>query len=397
MSGFFRHVPKVVTVPKERDVDFGVDVNNLETETKGVKIQGVNLAKGEDTSDQSDAHNFDHDKKFETDEIGGDDDISNQINQQQQDEDRPHRPAPPRYVVALSPLEITVGGNGNETQKFSPGDVIFVEDTWWGVWNEFDNEGESQGFGGEDKQNENEGITTSEIGGSISEKNNVESRTKNQDRMKGYIMQAASESKSDLNVLMLTVPPAIHRHWKNIQRVMDLAKREKEEVKLNSSPQKAKSQNTLQSNNDGSKIRQPWWKLPTRLLHKHDTSAHANTMLPPPCSLESDPAFSHPSASSTSLVQHFNQHFTQLLKRVIHTHPHPSFLPHQHQDLLLPVLAQTAAATVGAATAFALVIQLSRMVSVGTAVGVGGACLVGLGTWGIVWLVSDSASYSKGN
>ncbi len=49
-------------------------------------------------------------------------------------DDHPKRPSPPKYVVALSFMEITVGGNGNETQKFVSGDVIFIEDAWWGIW-----------------------------------------------------------------------------------------------------------------------------------------------------------------------------------------------------------------------------------------------------------------------
>ena len=118
------------------------------------------------------------------------------------EDNQPKRPSPPKYVVALSSMEITVGGNGNETQQFNAGDVIFVEDTWWGVWN-----------------SENE------------EDNETEDMERDETKMKGYIMRASSESETeDLNVLMLTVPNAIHRHWKNAQLKLSITRREEEQV-----------------------------------------------------------------------------------------------------------------------------------------------------------------------
>ena len=56
------------------------------------------------------------------------------------------------------------------------------------------------------------------------------------------------------------------------------------------------------------------------------------------------------------------------------------------QELVLPILAQGVAGMVGGMTALGLVVQLWRMMNVQVAVGFGGACVVGLGTWGFVWL-----------
>lgn len=323
VSGVFRHVPRAM--------------RPLTREGSGGDITDDDLDGLEEEGTQNDFP-----IKIDTEEFQQTDDDGNT----QQPEHRPQRPSPPKYVVALSPLEITVGGNGsNETQSFGPGDVIFIEDTWWGVWNEFG-------------QNES----------------NDEQREQMEYKMKGYTMQAHPDSQADLNVLMLTVPPAIHRHWKNAQHTMMMAQKQREESKQSSSSE------GIYSNQNN---KQPWWKLPSRVLRQH-SSQQSNEMLPKPCSLESDPAFSNPSVSSTTLSQHFTQHFTKLIQR--YTHPHPSFLPHHHQDLLLPVLAQTTAATLGGATAFVLVLQLSRFVPVQAAVGFGGVCIIALGTWGIVWL-----------
>ena len=59
---------------------------------------------------------------------------------------------------------------------------------------------------------------------------------------------------------------------------------------------------------------------------------------------------------------------------------------HYNQDLILHVLAQTAAAAFGGMTTFALVQLWWRIIPGPIAVGFGSACLVGLGTWGFVWL-----------
>lgn len=364
VSGVFRHVPKIVKVPKERDVELDLDLGNPDEVENQKDDIDMNIINGPHIGESEDHENFGN---------GGTEATKND-SQMKQVDDIPNRPAPPRYVVVLSPLEITVGGNGNETQQFSPGDVIFMEDTWWGVWNDFDSSSDNP------------------VGGGGTEVNAVDSEDSHFDRteggtttevfkMKGYAINASTEGNSDSHFLILTVPAEIHRHWKHIQLAMETAKIERENAKSSASEQRTSlSQDDIQS------YRQPWWKLPTKLLRKNGVSSQSNGMLPPPCSLESDPSFSHPSVSSTSLTQHFHQHFTQLLKRVVHSDSPPSFLPHHHQDLLLPVLAQTLAAAVGGATSFALVIQLSRMVSVGTAVAFGGLCLIGLGTWGIVWL-----------
>ena len=221
--------------------------------------------------------------------------------------------------------------------------------------------------------------------------------------MKGYIMRASPESNADLNVLMLTVPNAVHRHWKNAQYAMAMARREQQRQEAATAKAAAAQlkeedgEYASTHNSHGFLTRQPWWKRPSSFLKKPSlqqqqqqqyqqqlSSAASAALLPKPCSLETDPAFANPTASSTTLSQHFTQHFTNLLKRS--SNPHPSFLPHHHQDLLLPILAQTVAAAVGGATSLALVLQLWRIIPGPVAVGFGSACLIGAGTWGFVWL-----------
>ncbi|KAL7529700.1 hypothetical protein ACHAXR_003111, partial [Thalassiosira sp. AJA248-18] len=223
----------------------------------------------------------------------------------------PKRPSPPKYVVALSPMEITVGGgnNSNETQKFDAGDVIFIEDTWW-----IDFLDENDQRGGEEEE---EGLQSND------EESSSASSTAEQEAIK--------EDGDE---------------------------------------------------NNQSKMKEHNSNLPQ---HQSSSSSSSSThLLPKPCSLEPDPAFAHPIASSTTLSQHFTQHFTTLLRRS--TNPHPSFLPHHHQDLLLPILAQTVAAAIGGAASLALVLQLWRIIPGPIAVGFGSACLIGAGTWGFVWL-----------
>lgn len=341
VSGVFRHVPHQALVPK-RDDSIDIVLENLnhvveeEDDTSNVGLDGLNIP--------------DEDEEGEKSNTTDDGPSSESM-----EDNQPKRPSPPKYVVALSSMEITVGGNGNETQQFNAGDVIFVEDTWWGVW---------------DSENE--------------EDNKTEDMERDETKMKGYIMRASSESETeDLNVLMLTVPNAIHRHWKNAQLKLSIARREEEQV---AKQQEQKQSSPRNNENFGfDTTRRPWWKMPTTFLHKHKSKEQDARYLPEPCSLESDPTFAHPSViSSTTLKQHFTQHFTNLLRRS--TNPHPSFLPHHHQDLLLPILAQTTAAIIGGAASLALVLQLFRRIPGPTAVGFGSACLVGLGTWGFVWL-----------
>jgi len=348
VSGVFRHVPHTAVVPKREDLD--VVLENLE---------------GVDEEDASQAE-----AKAETGNLEGldlpDDDKSNGTGHNGES-DHPKRPSPPKYVVALSSMEITVGGNGNETHKFEAGDVIFIEDTWWGIWD--DDSEKKGGNNGDGKLSDN---------GDNVEDASTEQQTdtgKDETRMKGYVMRASPESQTDLNVLMLTVPNTIHRHWKNAQYAMAMSKRETEEAQQ----REQSPRHTPDKNLNEFGIRRPWWK--PRAFSKQQYSSMA---LPKPCSLESDPAFAHPLSSSSTLSQHFTQHFTGLLRRS--SNPHPSFLPHHHQDLLLPIIAQTAAAAVGGATALALVLQLWRVVPGPVALGFGSACLLGLGTWGIVWL-----------
>ncbi len=330
VSGVFRHVPHTI-IPKRDELD--VVLENLDQVIEAevgeeTKLGGLDMLDADGVGNETDSAN------------GGVEDI-------------PKRPSPPKYVVALSPLEITVGGNCNETQNFKAGDLIFIEETWWGVW---DNEEEREDASSpESTQAEND-----------------------QSKMKGYIMKASSQTETDLNVLMLTVPDSVHRHWKNAQYAMLMAKREEKESK------QQQKQSTLSANTEVG-IRRPWWKPTSAFLPKHNSILQQQEVLPKPCSLESDPAFAHPSAmSSPTLSQHFTNHFTNLIRQS--TNPHPSFLPHHHQDLLLPILAQTAAAIVGGATSLALVLQLWRIIPGPVAVGFGSVVLIGLGTWRIVWL-----------
>lgn len=319
VSGVFRHVPNCGVVDTKRDVSILLEDDDApadETvEQVEIKLDGEQF---QETQENSEDETTEH---------------------------HPKRPSPPRYVVALSPFEITVGGNGNQTQVFAAGDVIFMEDSWWGIWNEEDDE-------------------------------NTDATEQND--MKGYIMRAHPDSKQDLNVMMLTVPPSVHRHWKNAHQNVLNAEKEME---------KNQSSETMPARTASASRRQPWWK---QKLHRH-------TSLPKPCSLESDPAFANPAASSTTLAQHFTQHFVKLLQGFSHPQGSAGFLP--HQDLLFPILAQGVAGAIGGATAFGLVLQLWRIVPVQVAVGFGAACVVVFGTWGFVWLgeeVLDEMEYFSG-
>jgi hypothetical protein len=106
-------------------------------------------------------------------------------------------------------------------------------------------------------------------------------------------------------------------------------------------------------------------------------------------------------SSATTLSQHFMQHFTNLVRRLTNPVIHPNslfFVPSQaqqqyyhHQDnsILMHILAQTTAATVGGMTAFALVLHLWKIIPSPTAVAFGSVCFVVLGTWSIVWLCEE--------
>jgi len=344
VSGVFRHTPHDAAQLPKRDESIDVVLENLD-------IKKVVEEKVDDVGNTLDGLNI----LDEQEEDVGTNNITDAS--KESDDQHPKRPSPPKYVVALSSMEITVGGGkkGNETQQFKAGDVIFVEDAWWGVW---DNE-------------ENESLDEKEDDG--------ESDGSSSTSMKGYIMRASSESETeDMNVLMLTVPNAIHRHWKHAQYVM-----RRQEKEANQNPKSSSSTHTESFTRTSLDTRRPWWKMPTTFLHKHNSHYQQEQPLPQPCSLESDPAFTS-KISSTTLKQHFTQHFTNILRRS--TNPHPSFLPHHHQDLLLPILAQTAAGIIGGAVSLALVLQLWRVIPGPYAVAFGGVCLVGLGTWGFVWL-----------
>ena len=115
VSGVFRHVPRTALVPK-RDDSIDIVLENLnhvveeEDDTSNVGLDGLNIP--------------DEDEEGEKSNTTDDGPSSESM-----EDNQPKRPSPPKYVVALSSMEITVGGNGNETQQFNAGDVIFVEDT----------------------------------------------------------------------------------------------------------------------------------------------------------------------------------------------------------------------------------------------------------------------------
>lgn len=355
VSGVFRHVPHTSSLPKREEST----VMNVVLETMEEKLQegkdevlmdGLDMLLNQDDEATSSVNEtMDHDET--TDSAG------------ERSNEHPKRPSPPKYVVVLSPLEITVGGNGNETQKFDAGDVIFIEGTWWGVW-DVDGEADSETI-----LHENES----------SSEDATDGMNGDEAKMKGYIMHASSESEVDLNVLMLTIPNAIHRQWKMAQYSLAMAQREEREMR----------QQLLNTNNlfEREMQQRAWWKLPKLSYSKNQYRQQPE--LPKPCGLESDPAFVHPSAiSSATLSQHFARHFTTLLRRS--TNPFTSFLPnhhhHHHQELLLPILLQTTAAVIGGVTSLGVVLQLWRLIPGPIAVFFGSACFVGFGTWGFVWL-----------
>ena len=350
VSGVFRHVPHTSSLPTRDVSTTNVLLESLEHEIHEkddeVLMSGIDMLLSEDDEVGTNVNN-------ETKNIDATSNTSNE-----RTNENPKRPSPPKYVVALSSLEITVGGKGNETRKFAAGDVIFIEDSWWGVW-DIDGEVEHETI-----EDATDGVNGTEA------------------KMKGYVMRAYSESEVDLNVLMLTIPNSIHRQWKTAQYSLAMAKREERELRQH-------QQQLLSANLYERGTKRSWWKLPKLNYSKNQYRQKQHHQLPKPCSLESDPAFVHPSViSSVTLSQHFAQHFTTLLRRS--TNPFTSFLPHHHhhyhQELLLPVLLQTTAAVIGGVTALGVVLQLWRYIPGPTAVLFGSACLVGLGTWGFVWL-----------
>jgi len=328
VSGVFRHVPVMSGVVDEEEklkrggLEFLEGVSGEEeqliTDDGDGKLQDVFFDDGEDAATS---------------------------NGKQTDTNGPKRPSPPTYVVALSPLQITVGGNGNETQQFEAGDVIFFEDTWLGIWDD-----------------------------TVDSQDSDENKDENgEEKVKGYTMRASPESRKDMNVIMLTIPPALHRQWKH-RHQRQQQQQQKQEAELVHDKVSNKSHKKA-----------PWWKLSSRIIKKQ----HIDELILKPCSLESDPAFAHPSVSvPTTLSHHFSQHFTNLLRQ-FHQPFHLSLSSsssHADYDLILPIFAQSAAATVGGATAFAGVLHLLRTVNPTVAIGFGAACVIGFGSWGIVWL-----------
>ena len=339
LSGAFRHVPKKSGVD---DDEMKRDTLEYLEESIGVSISSLD-EEGEDGQSNHDVNKLFADTKEDT-----------PTSYDEDKEKEPRRPSPPTYVVALSPLEISVGGNGRETRQFDAGDVIFFEDTWIGIWDDVDT--------------------------MIDESEDLEEdEGRLQEGRKGYTLRATSESKTDLNVISLTIPPSLHRQWKRkcLNKQKQQQKRldgENKEQGLDAETSILKSQNEIKKSSR--------WKLPSpwRTLGK---KAQVDG-LPKPCSLESDPAFAHLAVSvPTTLSQHFSQHFTSLLQQLPLS---TSSSSHHEYDLIMPILTQTFAAVIGGVAAFGGVMHFLRVVHPAVAIGFGAACLIGFGTWGIVWL-----------
>lgn len=342
VSGVFRHVPHITLIPKRNE-----SIMNT-TSIKGVDV----FMEEEEKEDERDNN--------ETSNIVDNDDAAGS-NNGIDDNNYPKRPSLPKYVVALTFMEITLGGgngNANETQKFVAGDVIFIEDSWWGVWDD-------------DVVRVDDVVV---------------------DKMKGFVMRASSEKETDLNVLILTLPDAIHRHWKNVQIVRRDDEREAKEEK---DIRREQSSTTTFKTDIGA--RRSWWS-PSSILHtRRRSNINKQSLFLKPCNLETDPIYAHPLSvsSATTLSQHFMQHLTNLLRRLTNpVIPNSSFFVpqaqqqyyHQDNNILMHILAQSTAATVGGMTALALVLHLWKIMPSLTAIAFGSACFVVLGTWSFVWL-----------
>jgi hypothetical protein len=369
VSGMLRHVPLIKDSSSNNNEKRRSELEFLE-EKVGVSIISSDDDDG-DNDNGSDTSSFFHGTN---EEDGDDEEEKKEKKQRNLFSGRMKRPSPPTYVVALSPLQITVGGNGNQTQQFDAGDVIFFEDTWLGVQEEMKKSPKMK-------------------------KKKMDSH-QSEDKVKGYIMRAIPESMTDMNVIMLTIPPALHRQWKHKHQRQQQQQQQQQQQKqfLQEKQQESKSSTTLhqeflsqdKSRNDNDHItspKAPWWKLSSRIINNKQ---QRDNVLPKPCSLESDPAFAHPSLSvPTTLSQHFSQHFTKLLRQFQHNNPFQQsslYDADNYYDLMFPIFVQTAAATIGAVTAFGGVLHLLRTVNPTVAVGFGAVCLIGFGTWGIVWL-----------
>ena len=372
VGGVFRHVPHTTLIPKRNE--------SMIIKTRTTMIEGVDVLPEEEEDDRDDETSSIGDNDGDDDDDDDDEESTTaaRSNHDMSDNYIPKRPSPTKYVVALSSMEITLGGgNGssaNETRKFVAGDVIFIEESWWGVWDDVvvvdDDDADAD---------EDDTPTGTERGEDVVDK-----------KMKGYVMRASSEKETDLNVLMLTVPDAIHRHWKNAQ----IARRDDERE----AKEEEERQSSTTTFNTDIGTRRSWWS-PSSILHtRRRRNINKQRLFIKPCNLETDPIYAYPSSSmssATTLSRHFTQHFTNLLRRLTNPAiPNSSlFVPqsrqryyHQDNNILLHILTQTSAAIVGGMTALSLVLHLWKIIPSPTAVAFGGACFVALGTWSVVWL-----------
>jgi len=334
VSGVFRHVPRGVDTKRDAIVVDGMDLDealrrggSADDESVAAEGEGIDLPAEEESESGTEA--------------GGEDESS-----------YPRRPSPPKYVVALTPLEIVVGGSSeggsNETRRFDAGDVIFVEDTWWGVWDH-----EDEGAEGEDGDGA---------------------------RMRGYEIRPSSPS-SDVMTLMLTVPDAVHRRWKSAMFAAAEENRRQRRRQRDVPPATGRGR---------AGHTRPWWRVTSRMLLHPSASGGSPpplssdpTELPEPCSLEADPTFTSSRASPSSLSEHLSRHFAGALREAFSPSDQPR---HAHRDLVLPLLVQSVAGLFGGLGALLALTRVWKSVPPEAGVRFGSACVMAGATFGAVRL-----------
>ena len=338
VSGVFRHVPRGVDTKRDAIVVDGMDLDEaLRGDAGGAAEEEAAVAEGGGIGPPAE----DEEDSGSGTEAGAEDEPA-----------YPRRPSPPKYVVALTPLEIVVGGSSaggsNETRRFDAGDVIFVEDTWWGVWDHEDGGGEEPEDGGT--------------------------------RMRGYEIRPSGPG-SDVMTLMLTVPDAVHRRWKAAMFAAAEEDRRKRRRRKGVPPATGRGR---------AGHTRPWWRVTSRMLLNTPSSGGPPPStssgpgdLPEPCSLESDPTFTSSRASPSSLSEHLSRHFAGLLREAFRPSSQPR---HAHRDLVLPLLVQSVSGLVGGLGALLALTRVWKSVPPEAGVRFGSACVMAGATLGAVRL-----------
>jgi len=342
VSGVFRHVPRGVDTRRDAIVVDGMDLDEALRRAEGATgatDEGAE-AEGGGAGPLPPAGD-------------GRDDDGTAAGGEEDEPDYPRRPSPPKYVVALTPLEIAVGGSstswgtGNETRRFDAGDVIFVEDTWWGVW---DRDGES-----------------------LEEEDSDENGTRTK---KGYEIRPPAGTHSDLMTLMLTVPDAVHRRWKSAMFAAA-----EEDRRRRRRREEGGTPTTTAGGKDRAGHARPWWRVTSRAL---PTAATGPNDLPEACSLESDPTFtSSRVAPQSTLSDHLSRHFADVLRDAFSPSDQPR---HAHRDLVMPVLVQGASGLLGGLVALVALLRSWKNVNSEVTVRFGSYCVLAGSTVGTVWL-----------